>query len=166
MARSLNHSVTYTNSETGEIETKNANFIQLYKDNIQLISQMAAERPAALRIFLWIAQLMDDKNALATSQTAISEALNLHRNTVTQAIAYLKEKKVMAILKTGSSHVYVLNNEIVWQDLSEAKKYALFTAKIYLAKSEQEISYNSVRRSVAVKAVPKDRTTIKSMRST
>jgi predicted urease superfamily metal-dependent hydrolase len=110
--------------------------------------------------------LMDDQNALATSQTAICEALDLHRNTVTQAIAYLKEKKVMAVLKIGSSHVYVLNNEIVWQDLSEAKKYALFTAKIYLTKSEQEIKYDSVKRSVAVKAVPKDRTTIKSMRST
>ena len=60
---------------------------------------MAAERHAALRIFLWIAQLMDGQNALATSKTAISEALDLHRNTVTQAIAYLKEKKVMAILK-------------------------------------------------------------------
>lgn len=165
MARNQNHSITYTNPETGEVETKNANFVQLYKDNFQLVSKMAAERPAALRIFLWIAELMDERNALATSQMAICEALDLHRNTVTQAIAYLKKHKVMAIFKIGSSHVYALNNEIVWQDLTGNKKYALFNAKIYLTQSEQEIKYDSVKGALAVKAVPKDRTSIKAMRS-
>lgn len=166
MAQSPKHDVHYTDPETGETVTKNANFVQLYKDNIELVSQMAAERPAALRIFLWIIRLMDDQNALATSQTAICEALDLHRNTVTQAIAYLKGKKVIAVLKIGSSHVYAVNNEIAWQDLSGAKKYALFNAKIYLSQSEQEIKYESARRNVAVKATFKDRTTTKAMRST
>ena len=162
----MQHEVTTVDRETGEVVTRNANFIQFYKDNIELLEQITTERPAAMRIIFWITRLMDEQNALVTSQPAMCEALNLHRNTVMQAINYLKAKKVLAVLKSGSSHVYALNNQIVWQDSAEGKQFALFKAKIYLVKSEQETDYTGVKRSLAVKSKAKDRTSIKAMRTT
>jgi hypothetical protein len=44
----------------------------------------------------------------------------------------------MDILKTGSSNIYAVNSEIVWRDTANQKKYAHFTAKVYLLSDEQE----------------------------
>lgn len=164
MSRTLKHEIAVLDPETGEVVTKNANFIQFYKDNLELLDQIAAERPAALRILFWITKLMDEKNALATSQSAICEALSMHRNTVTQAVNYLKENRVLAVLKMGTAYVYAVNNEIVWQDVAGTKSFALFSAKIYLSKSEQTIDYESIKLRQTIKA-KKDRTSTKIMRT-
>lgn len=164
MKRNPSHEVSVVDPETGEVVIKNTNFVQFYKDNLDLLDTIASERPAALRILFWITKLMDDKNALATSQSAICEALGLHRNTVTQAVNYLKDKKVIQVLKMGTAYVYAVNNQIVWQDLAGSKPFALFSAKIYLSKSEQDIDYKSVKIKQAVKST-KDKKSTKPIRT-
>lgn len=165
MKRTSKHEIAVVDPETGEVVTKNANFVQFYKDNLDLLDQIASERPAALRILFWITKLMDDKNALATSQSAICEALDMHRNTVTQAVNYLKENKVIAVLKMGTAYVYAVNNQIVWQDVADSKPFALFSAQIYLSKSEQSVDFDTVKLKQAVKNT-KDRTSTKALRTT
>ena len=159
------HEINAVDPDTGELITKNANFIQFYKDNIAVLDQIMVERPAAMRIIFWLIRLMDDQNAVITSQPAMCEALNLHRNTVMQAIKYLKSMKVLDVLKSGTSYVYAINNQIVWQDIADNKKFALFSAKVYVVASEQEVDFHGVKRSVAVKTKAKDRTSTKGMRT-
>ena len=163
MRLNLANSVTVVDPTTGELVTKNANFLQLYKSNVQLLRQMITERPAAANIFFWICELMDEQNALVTSNSAICEALDLHRNTVSNSIAYLKKVKVLKLFKVGSCYVYALNNEVVWQDENGKKPYARFNAKIYIVKSEQEPEFKAVKVGVAVRGKVKKQTGVNAM---
>ena len=159
------HEIDVVDENTGEVVKKNANFIQFYKDNFELLDQVVAERPAAMRVILWIARLMDDTNALVTSQPAICQALALHRNTVSQAVAYLRKMKVLMIYKSGNTNVYALNSDIAWQTDAAGKHFALFKAKVYLIKDEQAIDYQAVKHNVATRRKSTDHTSKKGMRT-
>lgn len=163
----MNHEITTVDPETGEVTTRNANFVQFYKDNLSVLDQIILERPAAMRIVFWLIRLMDDQNAIVASQPAMAEALDMHRNTVGLAIKYLKSMKVIDMVRTGSSWVYAINNQIVWQDSAANKKFALFSSKVYVVKSEQEVEYVSIKRPIATKkkGKPKDTTSTRAMRS-
>lgn len=123
---------------TGEIKKVNANFIQIYEDNVDLIIEIANENPTSVKIFLFLIKNMDDRNALVISQNALAEALNLHRNTIGNSVAYLKEKKALEILKSGNTNIYAINSELAWKSDANSKRYAHFTAKVYISASEQE----------------------------
>lgn len=137
----MKHEKEVFDPTTGEVISRNANFVQFYRDNLVLLGEMSAENPTALRILLWLIRLMDDRNAVVTSQVAISEALKLHRNTVSNAVSYLKSKKALAVFKSGTTNVYAINEQIAWAEDADSKKYAHFSAKVYLVGSEQEEDY-------------------------
>lgn len=151
----MKHEKEVFDPETGELIKRNANFVQFYQDNLQLLGQMSAENPTALRILLWLIRLMDDRNAVVTSQVAISEVLKLHRNTVSNAVSYLKAKKALAVLKSGTTNVYAINEQIAWKEDADFKQYAHFSAKVYLVGSEQEEDYQRIMFGHATKRVPK-----------
>ncbi|RZK64460.1 MAG: hypothetical protein EOO85_29730, partial [Pedobacter sp.] len=74
----LTHEKEVLNYDTGEVETLNDNFVQLYMDNIDLISEMIGENPTAAKIFMWLVKRMDKRNALVVSQEALAEAMGMH----------------------------------------------------------------------------------------
>jgi len=123
---------------TGEIKRVNANFVQLYDDNLDLIMLMTKENPTALSIFLWIVKYMDSRNALVASQQSIAENLGLHKNTVYLAIKYLKERSALTVLRSSNTHIFALNAQIVWRDTADSKRFAHFDAKVYVSESEQQ----------------------------
>jgi hypothetical protein len=125
---------------TGEIKKVNTNFFQIYKDNVDLLIEIGQKNKTALNIFLWIAKHMDDRNALVVSQETIAEQLKITTRTVRYAIADLKASKALDILKSGSTNIYALNSKIVWQDEADNKRFAHFTAKVYITEAEQEKS--------------------------
>jgi DNA-binding transcriptional ArsR family regulator len=127
--------------DSGELTLKNTNFIQFYEDNLDLLSEIVLENPTALRILLWLVKYMDNRGALVTSQVAICDALSIHRNTVSNAVSYLKSKKAIAVLKSGTTNIYAINEQIAWKETADKKKFAHFSAKVYLAGSEQDIEY-------------------------
>jgi hypothetical protein len=132
------HEKDLVDFKTGEVKRVNANFVQLYDDNLDLIMLMTKENPTALSIFLWIVKYMDNRNALVASQQAIAENLGLHKNTVYLAIKYLKEKSALSVLRSSNTHIFALNAQIVWRDTAESKRFAHFDAKVYLSESEQQ----------------------------
>ncbi len=123
---------------TGEVESVNDNFVQLYIDKIPVLLEIMRENRTAGSLFLWLVQHMDKRNALVVSQTALSEALGLARRTVQYSIFYLKDKKALTILKSGNTNIYAINAQIAWKSTANGKKYALFDAAVYIAESEQE----------------------------
>jgi biotin operon repressor len=153
----MEHEKYQIDSSTGEQKLVNANFIQVYKDNIDLLERVTREHPKALEIFWWITKRMDNNNALVVSQQSLAEALKVSRMTIHRAVEYLKENKVLDILKSGNSNIYALNSKIVWQDDAENKKYAHFTAKVYVTAEEQDIDYQTQLFGHAVKKSPKKR---------
>lgn len=136
------HEKDLVDFKTGEVKRVNANFVQLYDDNLDLIMLMTKENPTALSIFLWIVKYMDNRNALVASQQAIAESLGLHKNTVYLAVKYLREKSALTVLRSSNTHIFALNAQIVWKDSVESKRYAHFDAKVYVSESEQQEEEN------------------------
>ncbi len=145
------HEKTVLDRQTGELKELNTGFVQFYGDNLPLLSGMIGENPTALRILLWLITHMEGFGSLVASQTAICEALDIHRNTVGKAINYLKDKKAIAVLKSGNTNVYAVNEQIAWKETAGLKKFAHFSAKVYLVPSEQEFDYQSSMFAHAVK---------------
>jgi hypothetical protein len=123
---------------TGELEKLNSNFVQLYIDKLDLIVQMTNENPNALKVFIWIIKHMDRRNALVVSQTALAEAFGVSDRWIRYSIAYLKEKKALSVLKSGSTNIYAVNAQIAWKATANGKKHALFDAAVYISSAEQE----------------------------
>jgi Helix-turn-helix domain len=136
--KQMDHEKNRVNYHTGEIEIVNDNFIQLYQDNIDLIIEIANENPTSIKVFLFILKHMDGRNALVISQQALAESLNLHRNTIGNSITYLKEKKALDIMKSGNTNIYAINSLIAWRSSADKKRFAHFSAKVYITSSEQE----------------------------
>ena len=134
----MTHEKEIINYHTGEVETVNDNFVQLYVDKLDLIIEMMSENPTATKVFTWLLKQMDKRNALVVSQSALAEALGLAVRTVQYSIVYLKEKKALAILKSGNTNIYAINAQIAWKSDANGKKYALFNAAVYIADSEQD----------------------------
>jgi len=148
MAAQKPHDREIVDRETGEITRKNTNFVQFYDDNIDLLNEMVKENPTAMRVFLWIVKHMDGFGALVTSQVAISHSLSIHRNTVGNCVSYLKAKKALTVIKSGSTNIYAVNEQIAWRETADNKKFAHFSAKVYVVPEEQESDYQSSMFSV------------------
>lgn len=154
------HEKEHIDYSTGEVKKVNANFFQVYNDNVDFLIDMNQENKTALNVFLWIAKNMDDKNALIVSQEALAKVLGVTTRTIQYAISYLKEKKALDVLKSGNSNIYALNSKIVWKDDAENKKYAHFTAKVYVVSEEQDPDYQTKLFGHAIKK-PSSKTIIK-----
>lgn len=131
------HEKDRVNYNTGEMETVNDEFVQLYVDNLDLIIEMTGENKAAVQVFTWILKHMDRRNALVVSQVALAEAFNVTQRAIRYSIAYLKEKKALTILKSGNTNIYAVNAQIAWKSDANNKRYALFNAAVYISGSEQ-----------------------------
>lgn len=147
----MRHEKEIIDPKTGELKEVNFNFIQFYEDNIDLFSKITMENSKALSVFWWILKRMDTNNALVVSQQALAEALNVSRQTIYSAVLYLKKEKVLAVLKSGSTNIYAINSEIAWKSNAPNKKFAHFTAKVYLTSEEQDIEYQTQLFGHAVK---------------
>ena len=139
----MKHESTKINFETGEITEVNANFVQVYVDKIDFITNLIIDNPRATAVFMFLIKHMDKRNAIIISQQAISEALGLNRRTIIRCIKYLVEKKALTIFKSGTSNIYAINSQIVWRSNADGKEYALFDARVYISKSEQDPIFSS-----------------------
>lgn len=134
----MNHEKIVVDESTGVVSELNSNFVQIYVDNLDLIMSMTGENPTAVRIFTFILKYMDNRNALVISQHALSEALGVGRTTVHNSISFLKDKKAIAVFKSGNVNIYAVNAQLAWKSQASGKRYAMFDAKVYLSESEQE----------------------------
>jgi DNA-binding transcriptional ArsR family regulator len=132
------HEKEVTNYHTGEVETVNDNFVQLYVDKLDLIIEMTGENKTAVQVFTWILKHMDKRNALVVSQVALADSFGVTERSIRYSIAYLKEKKAITVLKSGNTNIYAVNAQIAWKADANGKKYALFDAAVYIADSEQD----------------------------
>ncbi len=160
MFSTMKHEKVVTDPKTDELKEVNNNFVQFYKDSLDFVIEATRENPTALRVFFWIVQHMDNRNALVVSQQTLADTLDLGRTTIHLCTVYLKEKNALTVFKSGNTNVYALNAQIVWQDSAEAKRYAHFDAKIYISEKEQEEDrplFNTQLIGHAMKKEPKSR---------
>lgn len=102
------------------------------------VQAIAKQSAVALQIYLFIIQYMDRQNALVCSMSVFSEALKYSRQTISKAIKLLKDNNFIDVKKSGTTNVYILNNELAWKAWGTGFKYAEFNACVLIAESEQD----------------------------
>jgi len=65
----------------------------------------------------------------------------------------LKENGYIAILKSGTSNIYAINDSVYWKSWGNKKQYSKFPANILLALSEQEESLQTKLETVKHKEI-------------
>lgn len=130
--------------QTGELRLVNTGFSQIYDQHWSTFRLLVDDYPTALKVFTWLIEKADRRNALVASYATMSSGLNLAERTIRNSINYLKEKKLITVLKSGTTNVYVLNDQIIWKDTADRKdKFSQFSAEVIITASEQEEQYRT-----------------------
>ncbi len=138
------NTTTITDIDTGEQRLVNTGFSQVYDSSWPAFRVLLDENPSALKLLTWLIEKADKRNAILVSFSAIAKGMGMHVRTAQYAIAYLRSKKYITVLKSGNMNVYVLNDRIVWKDTADKKdKYSQFSAEVYIVASEQEEIYRT-----------------------
>lgn len=111
---------------------------QFNNEHTQELIWLALKHPKAHAILLFLVDQMDGYNAVVCSMQTIQEVLAIGRTTATLAIKVLKENGFIAVLKSGKSNVYAINDSVYWKSWSNKKQYSKFPANVILSLSEQE----------------------------
>ena len=105
-------------------------FVQINKATYKLEDQLMKENPLSYRIWRFLANNMDRYNAVIVSQSTMQEIFEVSRMTLYRAIKVLDEGNYIRIYKSGTSNVYALNDDMVWNSWGSNKKYSKFSAFI------------------------------------
>ena len=90
------------------------------------------------RLLRFIAQNMDNYNALVCSYQVFQEALGYSRPTISKAIKLLRDHQYISTAKSGATNVYFINKNLYWNSYGTNYAYAEFGAKIIITASEQD----------------------------
>lgn len=129
------------------------NFVQVNKDYYKAEDWLMSKSPIAYRIFKFLINGMDDYNAVICSYKVLQENFGVSQDTVRRAIKILKEKKYIDVYKSGTSNVYAINKNIVWNSWGTNYNYAKFGANIIISESEQEKSVQAKIKAVKHKEI-------------
>ena len=121
-----------------EKQSPYSNWYQFNREHTKEMIWLATEHPKAQAILLFLLDQMDNYNAVMCSYQVIQEALSIGRATITRAIAVLKEKGFLVILKSGTSNVYVINDDLAWSSWGMNRRYCKFPANVVLSASENQ----------------------------
>ena len=129
------------------------NFVQVNKDYYKAEDWLMSKSPIAYRIFKFLINGMDDYNAVICSYKVLQENFGVSQDTVRRAIKILKEKKYIDVYKSGTSNVYAINKNIVWNSWGTNYDYAKFGANIIISESEQEKSVQAKIKAIKHKEI-------------
>ena len=113
-------------------------FWQTNSEHTKDLIWLAGAEPRANQILFFLLDQMDAYNAVMCSYQVLQEALEIGRATVTRAIKVLKDKGFIAILKSGTSNVYVVNKELAWNSWGKNVKYCKFPTNVILSATENK----------------------------
>lgn len=120
----------------------NANFIQLSRSYLKAMRSLARKSPIAHEILYYLVEHMGrTTNAVVCSRKVLSEVTNCSIATVGRAIKTLKDDNWIDTVKIGTANAYCVNERVFWQAGRNHRKYAVFSATVIAAASEQESDY-------------------------
>ena len=133
-------------------EHKNKDFIQFYRKNIDIISELASNKKA-LDLFILLCKHMDGTNALCVSNIVLAELMETTTRTIQRAVKYLKDKGYVCVLKSGTSNVYIVNPDIAWTSYGNQKKYCKFQSNVLLSSTENNEILNNPKAMTRFKTI-------------
>jgi hypothetical protein len=131
----------YNDSENPETpkKLKNPPFYQLYKgESFEYLKEKMAQNSAAMAVWWELVELMDNQGAVMISQQSLADFFGKTRQTINNWIKWLTEEDLIHIFKIGTANVYVINAQIISDQLVTKKQhFALFNARVIADKKEQ-----------------------------
>lgn len=97
--------------------------------------------PKAAAILTFLLDQMDEYNAVMCSYQVLQEVLEVSSETVRKSIKVLKDGGYIAVLKSGNSNVYAVNDSVYWKSWGNNRRYSKFPANVVLGMSEQGKDY-------------------------
>ena len=129
------------------------NFLQVNQDNYKAEDWLMRESPPAYRLLRFIAQNMDNYNALICSYKVFQETLGYGRATIARAVKMLKDNHFIQVAKSGTANIYLINKELYWHSYGYNYSQAEFGAKIIISSEEQEEELKADIKAKRYKAV-------------
>ena len=126
---------------------------QFNNEHTKEIMWLTLKHPKAQAILFFLVDQMDCYNAVLCSNKVLQEILGVSRQTVSLSIKVLRENGFIAVLKSGTSNVYAINDSVYWKAYGNNKKYSKFPANIVLALSEQDEKEQAKIQSMKLKEV-------------
>ena len=124
--------------EKQEKDKKNSNFVMIYREHMPEIRWLMKKSRYASNIFNFILEHMDYNNALMCSYQVFMDYFEISSETVRKSIKILKENGFVDVLKSGTSNVYIVNQEIAWTSWDNQKKYCKFNGNILISATENK----------------------------
>lgn len=117
--------------------TRFKNWGQWNYDKTEKFEKVAASNGLAAAIFLFFARKSDKYNKVICSYKLLQETFNVSERTISRAIRCLEQSELVTIYRTGTSNVYVLDNNITWKSDGWRNEYCEFDATVIMTRSEQ-----------------------------
>lgn len=136
--------------------SKNKDFVQLYRRHIDDLARLARENGSAYDLFMFLIKHMDGNNALIISSNALADIMGVSTRTVFRAAKYLREKGWVCILKSGSTNVYIVNPDIAWTSYGNQKSYCRFSSNVILSSAENAEYLKNPKATAHFKSIDSD----------
>ncbi|EGA3984957.1 plasmid replication initiation protein [Escherichia coli] len=126
-------------TDQSQEEKDNFNFVQLSRNYLKQLRNLARKSPIAHEILYYLVEHMGKTtNAVICSYTTLCEVTGVSRPTVGRAIKLLKDDNWIDTVKVGNANAYCVNERVFWQAGRNKRKYAIFSATVIASDSEQD----------------------------
>lgn len=121
---------------------KNVDFVQLSRRYLRNWRELIKTNALAAEIMMFLVEKATTRgnttNAIVCSYKVLEEISGYSRPSVARAIRVLKDGNWIQAVKIGNAHAYALNEKVVWREANNKRQYAIFSATVVSAASEQE----------------------------
>ncbi len=114
-----------------------SNWTQFNNDATREMVALAKKNGVAMALLFFLVDQMDGRNAVVCSMTVLCEALGYSRRTIANCVKLLKDTGFIAVLKSGNTNVYTINDKVWWKSWGTNYKYSKFPANVVLSLTEQ-----------------------------
>jgi len=119
-------------------DQRNANFVQVSRQYLKQWRGLIRQNGLAAEILMYLVENMGrTSNAVVCSYRVLQETTGYSRSSVANAIKLLKDDNWVQTIKIGTATAYAVNERVVWQAARNQRHYALFSATVVAAASEQ-----------------------------
>jgi len=121
---------------------ENYNFVQLSRGYLKEMRGLARKSPVAHEILYYLVEHMGrTTNAVVCSRNVLAEVTGCSIATVGRAIRVLKDDNWIDTVKIGNASAYCVNERAFWQAGRNQRRYAVFSATVIAAASEQDSDF-------------------------
>lgn len=122
--------------------TDNYNFVQVSRSYLREMRGLARKSPVAHEILYYLVEHMGrTTNAVVCSRNVLGEVTGCSIATVGRAIRILKDDNWIDTVKIGNASAYCVNERAFWQAGRNQRQYAVFSATVIAAASEQDSDF-------------------------